>query len=77
VLNVNKLKLFLLNSDSEQKSNLQDLNFNDPRSDKSLTRARAKLIYYKNAAQLALLMINEEGGSDDGEIIVQWTMPIL
>jgi hypothetical protein len=26
---------------------------------------------------LALLMINEEGGSDDGEIIVQWTMPIL
>ncbi len=34
-----------------------------------LTRARAKLINCKNAAQLALLMHNEEGGSGDGEII--------
>jgi hypothetical protein len=69
MLNVNKLKLFLQDSDSEQKSNLQELNFNDPISDKPLTRARAKLINCKNAAQLALLMLNEEGWSDDCEII--------
>jgi hypothetical protein len=49
--------------------NLQDFNFNDSLSDKPLTRAHAKLINYKNAAQLALLMLNEEGRSDDGGII--------
>jgi hypothetical protein len=38
----------------------QTFNFNDPISDKPLTRAHAKLINYKNAAQLALLMLNEE-----------------
>ncbi len=32
-------------------------------SEKTLTRAREKLINYKNAVQLALLMLNEEGGS--------------
>ena len=34
-----------------------------------MTRARAKLINYKNAAQLALLMLKEEGGSSEIEII--------
>jgi hypothetical protein len=38
-------------------------------SEKPLTRARAKLINYKNAAKLALLMLDEEGGSEDSEII--------
>jgi hypothetical protein len=33
-----------------------------------LTRARAKLINYKNAAQLALIMLNEEGGTKDMEM---------
>jgi hypothetical protein len=46
-----------------------DYNFNDNSSDKLLTRARAKLINYKNAAQLALLMLNEDGGSSDFETI--------
>ncbi len=69
VLNVNKLKLFLHDSDSGQKQNLQDFNLNDHLSDKPLFRARAELINYKNAAHLALLMLNEEGGSDDGEMI--------
>ncbi len=41
---------------------LQDLNFNDFSSYKPLTLARAQLINYKNTAQLALLMLNEEGG---------------
>jgi len=57
VLNADKLKLFLQNSDSEQKSNLQDLHFNDPTSEKPLTPAHAKLIYYKNSAQLALISL--------------------
>ena len=57
VLNADKLKLFLQNSDSEQKSNLQDLHFNDPTSEKPLTRAHAKLINYKNSAQLALICL--------------------
>ena len=34
-----------------------------------LTRACAKLINYKNADKLVLLMLYEEGGSEDGEII--------
>jgi hypothetical protein len=33
-----------------------------------LTRAHAKLINYKNAAQLALIMLNEEGGTNNIEI---------
>jgi hypothetical protein len=69
VLNVNKLKLFLQESDSEENENLLDYYFNYNFSDKPLTRACTKLINYKNAAQLALLMLNEEGGSDDGAII--------
>jgi hypothetical protein len=35
----------------------------------NLSLARAKLINYKNAAQLALLMLKEEGGSSDFETI--------
>jgi len=46
-----------------------DYDFNDSSSDKPLTRARAKLINYKNAAQLALLMLKEEGGYSDFETI--------
>jgi len=46
-----------------------EYNFNDNVSDKPLTRARAKLINYKNAAQLALLMLNEVGGADKDETI--------
>jgi len=62
VLNINKLKLFLQENHSEVETQLQDLTFNDFSSDKHLTRACAKLIKYKNAAQLALLMLGEEGG---------------
>jgi hypothetical protein len=69
VLNVKKLNFFLENRDSDLKTDLQDLNFNDSASDRPLTRAHAKLINYKNAAQLALIMLNEEGGMHDGEII--------
>jgi hypothetical protein len=58
VLNVNKLKLFL----QEEHSDLQDLSFQNFSSDIPLTCPRAKLINYKNAAQLALIMLNEESG---------------
>jgi hypothetical protein len=68
IVNVNKLKLFLQEHEGE-KQTLLDFNFNDSQSDKPLTRARAKLINYKNAAQLALLMLKEEGGSSDFETI--------
>jgi hypothetical protein len=61
ILNVNKLKLFLREHESDQQETFLDYNFNDSSSDKPLTRARAKLINYKNAAQLALLMLKEEG----------------
>jgi len=50
---------------SEENQTFLDYNFNDAESDKPLTRARTKLINYKNAAQLALLMLNEEGGSHE------------
>jgi hypothetical protein len=60
VLNVNKLKLFLQENDNDINTELQDLNFNILSSDKPLTRTRAKLINYKNAAQLALIMLGEE-----------------
>jgi hypothetical protein len=62
VLNVNKLKLFLQEKMSETDSNLLDLNFHDYHTDGSITRARARLINYKNVVHLALLMLNEEGG---------------
>jgi hypothetical protein len=42
-----------------------DYNFNDTSSDKPLTCAHGKLINYKNAVQLALFMLNEEGGSSE------------
>jgi hypothetical protein len=44
-----------------------EYDFNDSSSDKPLTRARAKLINYKNAAQLALLMLKEGSGYSDFE----------
>jgi hypothetical protein len=53
ILNVNKLKLFLQEHESEQNQTFLDYDFNDSSSDKPLTRAHAKLINYKNAAQLA------------------------
>jgi hypothetical protein len=69
ILNVNKLKLFLQEHESDPQQTFLDYNFNDSSSDKPPTRARAKLINYKNAAQLALLMIKEEGESNDFERI--------
>jgi hypothetical protein len=69
ILNGNKLKIFLQEHDSDQQQTFLDYDFNDTSSDKPLTRARAKLINYKNAAQLTLLMLNEEGGSSDFEEI--------
>jgi len=66
---VNKLKLFLQEHESDQDKTFLDYNFNDTSSDKPLTRAHAKLINYKNAAQLALLMLKEEGGPSDFETI--------
>ncbi len=62
MLNLNKFKHFLQENHSDIDTELQDLNFNDFSSDKPLTRALAKLINFKNTAQLALLMLNEEGG---------------
>jgi hypothetical protein len=66
---VNKLKRFQKEHDSDQQQTFLDYDFNETSSDKPLTRARAKLINYKNAAQLALLMLNEEGGSSEFEKI--------
>jgi len=62
VLNVIKFKIFLQEHKRETNPEPQDLTFNDYRSEKPITRAHAKLINYKKAAQLALLMLNEEGG---------------
>ncbi len=59
VLNMNKLKLFLQNEESEENQTFLDYNFNDNSSDKPLTCASAKLINCKNVAQLALLMLND------------------
>jgi hypothetical protein len=69
VLNVNKLKLFFEEQSSETDTKLQDLDFNDYHTDGPITRARARLINYKEAAQLALLMLNEEGGSSDSNFV--------
>ncbi len=65
VLKVNKLKLFLKEHESDQEQSFLDYDLNDTSSDKPLTRACAKLINYRNAAQLALLMLKEEGGDGD------------
>jgi hypothetical protein len=62
VLNVNKLKLFLQNKSDDIGDKPQDLNFQDFANNRPLTRAHAKLINYKNAEQLALSMLNKEGG---------------
>jgi hypothetical protein len=40
---------------------MQELKFNDAPTYGPITRARTRLINYKNAAQLALLMLSEEG----------------
>jgi len=69
ILNVNKLKHFLTESDNDIIPEMQDFNFNDFSSGKPLKRALAKLINYKNAAQLALFMLIEEGGDSDMEKI--------
>jgi hypothetical protein len=69
ILNVNKLKIFLQDNESENEQTFLDYNFNDAASDKPLTPARAKLINYKNAAQLALLMLKEEEETSDFEKI--------
>jgi len=61
ILNVNKLKLFLQYDESEESQTFLDCNFNDNSSEIPLTHARAKLINYKNAAQLELLMLKKEG----------------
>jgi hypothetical protein len=68
-INLNKLKLFLQEHESDQEQTFLDYNFNDSSSNKPITRARYKLIKYKNAAQLALLMLKEEGGSSYFETI--------
>ncbi len=57
VLNVNKLKLFLQDKNSEIDTQLQDLNFHDFSSDKPLTLARAKIINYKK--QLCWYIVND------------------
>jgi hypothetical protein len=62
VLNLNKLKTFLQKTSDSIGNNPQDLNFQNFANDKPLTRARAKLINYKNTAKLALSMLNEESG---------------
>ncbi len=69
ILNVNKLKFFLKNEESTENQTFLDYNFNDNSNDQLLTRARAKLIKYKDAAQLALLMLNEKGGSSDLDFV--------
>jgi hypothetical protein len=66
VLNVKNLNYFYKTMKVKKILRLQ---FNDNLSDKMLTRARAKLINYKNAAQLASLMPYEEGVAGDGETI--------
>ncbi len=62
VLNVNKLKINLQENRSYIDTELQDLNFNDFYTDKPITCTHATLINYKNADQLALLMLKEEVG---------------
>jgi hypothetical protein len=54
VINVQKLKIFLQEEHSVKDTHNEDLNFNDAQFDGPITRTRAKLIDYKNAAQFAL-----------------------
>jgi hypothetical protein len=68
VPNVSKSKIFLQENDNDIEKKLQNLNFNDFSSDKPSTPALAKLINYKKAAQLALIMLSEEGGANDIEM---------
>jgi hypothetical protein len=63
------IKFFLQDDESEETQTFLDYNFNDNLSDQPLNHAYAKLINYKSAAQLALLMLNEEGGAEDVETI--------
>jgi len=60
VLNVNKLKLFIQELTSDRDTSYQELNFNDEQNNAPITRACGRLINFKNAMQLALLMLNEE-----------------
>jgi len=69
VLNMNKLKAFFHDSNDNSDINPHYLDFQNFANDEPLTRARAKLINYKHAAQLALLMLNEEGGEFSDNLI--------
>ncbi len=64
VLNLNKLKIFHQEIPSETDTTMQDLNFNDAPTHGPISRKLAILINYKNAAQLALLMLSEEGDTN-------------
>jgi hypothetical protein len=64
VLNINKLKLFLQQQTCDTDTETQNLNFNDAPRDGPITRARAKLIKFKDTAHLTLLMLSEEGETE-------------
>jgi hypothetical protein len=57
VINVQKLKLFLEEEDSETDTHFKDLNFNDVQFNSPITRTHTKLINYKNAVQVALSIL--------------------
>jgi hypothetical protein len=59
VLNVEKLKLFLEENNGEMDTQFEDLNFNDAQFDRPITRTHAKLIKFKEAAQLALTLLKK------------------
>jgi hypothetical protein len=58
---VNQLKHFLEVQSCEKDIDMQDMSFNHVPNDRPITWALAKLIKYKEAAHLALLILNEEG----------------
>jgi hypothetical protein len=64
VLNVEKLKLFLGETKSDTDNHFEELNFNGAQFDRPITRMHAKLIKYKEAAQLALTMLKNEEEDD-------------
>jgi hypothetical protein len=64
VLYVEKLKLFLGETKSDTDNYFVELNFNGAQFDRPITRMRAKLIKYKEAAQLALTMLKNEEEDD-------------
>ncbi len=64
LLSVKKLKLFLQEHANENDTELQDLQFHDAHTDGPITRTHAKLIKNKEAATLALLILNEEGENE-------------